>query len=260
VNAPVYVIVGATGGIGVALSERLAERGAGLVLAARRPGPLQALAERTGGIAHALDARESGAVDGAFELARETWGRVDGAVHLVGSILLKPAHLTSPEEWRDVLATNLDSAFHLVRSAVRALRAGGGSVVLVSTAAARVGLANHEAIAAAKAGVEGLTRSAAATYAARDIRVNCVAPGLVDTSLSERLIDTPEKRASSDEMHPLGRIGAPLDVASAIDWLLDPESAWVSGQVIGVDGGLATLRARPRERRRAATSAGRSAA
>jgi len=248
VSTPAYVIAGATGGIGSVLCERLAKGGARLIVTARDPAALQALAGRTGAVAHAADARDAGALDGAFELARETFGRVDGAVHLVGSVLVKPAHLTSPEEWRDVMATNLDSAFHLVRSAVRALRSGGGSIVLVSTAAARTGLANHEAIAAAKAGVEGLARSAAATYAARGIRVNCVAPGLVATPLADPLIDSPEKRAASEDMHPLGRIGAPDEVASAIEWLLSPANGWVTGQVLGVDGGLATLR--PRERRR----------
>jgi len=260
VTRPAYVIVGASGGVGEALVERLAEAGADFVLAGRRPEPLQALCTRFGGVALSLDARDPEPLDHAFELARETFGRVDGAVNLAGSILLKPAHLTSRDEWRDVLSTNLDTAFHVVSSAVRALRSAGGSIVLVSTAAARIGLANHEAIAAAKAGVEGLARSAAASYAPRGIRVNCVAPGLVSTPLAGHLIDTPEKHEASSAMHPLGRIGEPGDIASAIEWLLDPENTWVTGQVIGVDGGLATLRARPRERRSARTPAGRHAA
>ncbi len=167
-------------------------------------------------------------------------------MNLVGSLLLKPAHLTKAEEWDDVVATNLGSAFHLVRAAAKAMRGQGGSIVLVSSAAARTGLVNHEAIAAAKAGIEGLARSAAATYATQGIRVNCVAPGLVRTPLTERLTRTPASLAASEAMHPMGRLGDPEDIASAIEWMLDPANAWVSGQVLGIDGGLATLRGKAR--------------
>ena len=124
------------------------------------------------------------------------------------------------------------------------MTATGGSVVLVSSAAARVGLVNHEAIAAAKAGVIGLTLSAAATYAPRGIRVNCVAPGLVRTPMTARLTANEASLKASTAMHALGRVGDPADVAGAIDWLLGPDSGWVTGQVLGIDGGLATVRPR----------------
>jgi NAD(P)-dependent dehydrogenase (short-subunit alcohol dehydrogenase family) len=120
----------------------------------------------------------------------------------------------------------------------------GGSVVLLSSAAARLGIANHEAIAAAKAGVLGLVLSAAASYASRAIRVNAVAPGLVRTPLTAPLTMDETALKRSTALHPLGRIGEPDEVASAIEWLLDPGQAWVTGQVIGVDGGLATVRSR----------------
>jgi 3-oxoacyl-[acyl-carrier protein] reductase len=120
----------------------------------------------------------------------------------------------------------------------------GGSIVLVSSAAARIGIANHEAIAAAKAGVAGLTLSAAATYAPRGIRVNCVSPGLVVSGLTQRITSNEASLKASVAMHALGRAGSPEDVASAIAWLLDPEQSWVTGQVLGVDGGLGSLRSR----------------
>jgi len=122
----------------------------------------------------------------------------------------------------------------------------GGSVVLVSSAAARIGLANHEAIAAAKAGIEGLTRSAAATYASRGLRFNAVAPGLLKTGLTRRLWENESAAAASAAMHPLGRLGEPEDVAGLIAWLLDPVNTWITGQVIGVDGGLADLKTKNR--------------
>jgi NAD(P)-dependent dehydrogenase (short-subunit alcohol dehydrogenase family) len=121
------------------------------------------------------------------------------------------------------------------------MRKSGGSIVLMTTAAARLGLANHEAIAAAKAGVIGLMQSAAASYASRGIRVNAVAPGLVKTGLTERIWSKETSAEYSRNMHALGRLGEPKDVASLIVWLLDPENDWITGQVFGVDGGLGTL-------------------
>ena len=114
----------------------------------------------------------------------------------------------------------------------------------MSSAAARVGLANHDAIAAAKAGVLGLTLSSAATYGPRGVRINAVAPGLVRTPLSARIVGNEASRKASEAMHVLGRLGEPDDVAAMIEWLVGPDSGWVTGQVFGVDGGLGTVRAR----------------
>lgn len=242
-TSPAYVVVGATGGIGAELCRRLAARGARLAVAARDPDRLQALAREVGAEAHPLDATRFDDVEACVAKAAERFGRLDGVANCVGSLLLKPAHTTSEAEWLATLAANLTTAFAVVRAGGKTLTAGG-SVVLVSSAAARVGLANHEAIAAAKAGVIGLTLSAAATYAPRGVRVNCVAPGLVRTPLTARLTQNELTLKASTAMHALGRIGEPADVAGAIDWLLGPESGWVTGQVLGIDGGLATVRSR----------------
>lgn len=119
-------------------------------------------------------------------------------------------------------------------------------MVFVSTAAAEMGMANHEAIAAAKAGVLGLMRSAAATYANRNIRVNCVSPGLVKSNMSRHLWEDEKMRAISEQMNPLGRLGEPADIARMIAWLLHPQNSWVTGQNFGVDGGLSRLMQRPK--------------
>jgi len=163
----------------------------------------------------------------------------------VGSVLLKPAHLTTDDDWSRTLALNLGTAFAAVRAAGKSIR-GSGSVVLFSSAAASVGLSNHEAIAAAKAGVAGLVRSAAATYAARGLRFNAVAPGLVQTGATARITGSEAGRKASLAMHPLGRLGVPEDVAAVAAWLLGSESGWVTGQVFGVDGGLGAVRAQVR--------------
>jgi NAD(P)-dependent dehydrogenase (short-subunit alcohol dehydrogenase family) len=189
-----------------------------------------------------VEATDPDNIDACADAAAAALGGLDGITNCVGSILLKPAHLTSTADWQATIATNLTSAFGCVRAAGRLLKAEGGSVVLVSSAAARVGLANHEAIAAAKAGIMGLVLSAAATYARQKIRFNAVAPGLVRTPLAAGLVASELAEKASIGMHPLGRLGEPGDVARAIVWLLDPAQSWVTAQVIGVDGGLADVK------------------
>jgi NAD(P)-dependent dehydrogenase (short-subunit alcohol dehydrogenase family) len=240
----VFIVLGAGGGIGSATARLLAARGARLLVAGRSASSLSAVAEETGGLPYELDATSTSEVTDAVGNAVDTFGRLDGIANCVGSLLLKPVHITTDEEWSDTIATNLTSAFAVVKAGAKAMRSAGGSIVLVSSAAAQIGLANHEAIAAAKAGVIGLTRSAAASYSRQGIRVNAVAPGLVRTKLTERLTSSPQAEQTSIAMHALGRVGEPEDVASAIAWLLDPQQSWVTGQVIGVDGGLGSVRAR----------------
>jgi NAD(P)-dependent dehydrogenase (short-subunit alcohol dehydrogenase family) len=241
-GAPVYALIGATGGIGSEVARQLAEDGANLVLGARTESDVQELARETGGEAFPLDATEFGEVQDFVKHTKQTYGGFDGIVNFVGSILLKPAHLTSIDEYREQVSKNLDTAFNTVKAAARPMMRGGGSIVLMTSAVARTGLKNHEAIAAAKGGVTGLMRAAAATYAGRGVRVNAVAPGLVESRMSSDILSSEAGRKQSEQIHALGRVGQPTDVAPAVCWLLDPETDWVTGQVIGVDGGLGTVR------------------
>lgn len=236
------VIVGATGGVGRALCARLAKAGHSLVVGSRREAETRTLAEELGAIGHQVDARVPDDVEALFTRARNELGRVDAAVNLAGSILLKPAHLTSDSDWAETLATNLTTSFNVLRQAVKSFDKEGGSVVMVSTAAASHGLANHEAVAASKAGVEGLARAAAATYGSRGIRVNVVAPGLTRTPLSERITSNEAAMKASLSMHALGRIVEADDVAAVIELLVVNPS--MTGSVIAVDAGLANVRSR----------------
>lgn len=242
---PTYVVLGATGGIGSALCRRLANEGAQLVVASRSEEKVNALADEIGALPFTLDATNIEQVEQCVAKAVERYGQINGIANCVGSLLLKPAHITSEADWHSTIAANLTSAFATVRAASKAMmKTGGGSIVLVSSAAAQVGLVNHEAIAAAKAGIIGLALSAAATYARQNIRVNCVAPGMVATPLTARITGNEASLNASIAMHALGKIGSPENVASAIAWLLNTEQSWITGQVIGVDGGLATVRPR----------------
>jgi len=190
-----------------------------------------------------LDACDWPAIAMAVERCVDDFGKLDGAVNLAGSLLLKPAHLTTFSDWNATVSQNLTTAFGLVRAAAPAMRkSGGGSIVLLSSGAASIGLVNHEAISAVKAGIEGLVRSAAATYSAASVRVNAIAPGLTQTLLTQRVWANERSADASRSMHPLGRLGTPADIASAIHWLLAPEQSWVTGQAIAIDGGLSTLK------------------
>jgi NAD(P)-dependent dehydrogenase (short-subunit alcohol dehydrogenase family) len=240
---PVFLVLGAFGGIGSELCRLLEASGARVAAAGRNVARAEeGLVEARAGRIE-IDATDLEEVERAVRQTLEDQGRLDGLANCVGSLLLKPAHLTTLEDWRTTLDTNLGSAFGVVRAAGRHMK-DGGSVVLVSSAAARVGLANHEAIAAAKAGILGLVTSAAASYASRGLRFNAVAPGLVRTPLTERITSNRVVADASAALHAMGRLGEPADVARQIAWLLDPEQTWVTGQVFGVDGGLATVRPR----------------
>lgn len=238
------LIIGGGGGIGSSLARRLTAEGHAVLVAGRDSGKLAAVAAETGAATACVDATDFAAVDAVADQAAAELGGLTGLVCCAGSLLLKPAHLTTADEWQATLAANLTTAFASVRAAGRLLKAEGGSVVLVSSAAARIGLPNHEAIAAAKAGIGGLVLSASATYARARIRFNAVAPGLVRTPLASAITSNELATRASIGMHPLGRLGEPEDVARAIGFLLDPSNDWITGQVLGVDGGLADLKAR----------------
>lgn len=239
--AGAFVILGAAGGIGSAIARSLAADGARLVLAGRTLDKLTPLASELGAEALAVEAADFAAVEALVADAGQRHGRVAGLVNAVGSILLKPAHMTSEADLADTLRQNVQTAFATVRAAGKVMT-DGGSVLLFASSASEVGLPNHEAIAAAKGAVGGLVRSAAATYAGRKLRVNALAPGLVDTAMASRITGNAKSLELSVAMHPAGRIGRPEDLVPAARWLLDPASDWVTGQVIPVDGGMSRVR------------------
>ncbi|HAT8178291.1 TPA: SDR family oxidoreductase [Legionella pneumophila] len=226
---PRYLVIAASSAIGQSVTTLLKNQGGTVFTTARNNHKIAPDFQ--------LDATH---FDAVLDVFRQV-GPLDGVVNCAGSLLLKNAHTTSFDEFQAVINASLTTAFATVRAAGLTMNQGG-SVVLISSAAALVGLANHEAIAAAKAGIIGLAQSAAATYAANNLRVNVVAPGMVESPLTSSLLSNQLVLNASKAMHALGRIGVPEDIAQAIMFLLNPDNSWITGQVIAVDGGLSRVR------------------
>ena len=242
---PVVWIIGAGGGVGGCVARQLSKAGWKIVGSGRDPEKLELLSsEIEDWVSLPLNASDPAEMESAARSLFSDFGRLDAVVVAVGSIFLKPLHATTPEQFSETINANLLPAFNALRYTIPGMmRQKTGRFVLFSSAAAQVGLANHGSISAAKSAVEGLALAAASTYAKRGIRINTIAPGLTDTPLAASLLGDDARRAISDAMHPVGRVGQADEVAKVASWLVNDAPDWMTGQVIGVDGGLSRLRA-----------------
>ena len=237
------LITGAAGGLGQAVASRLASEGWSLIVAGRSAERLAAVY----GASHLQIEADCSTADGArrlLDVAREQGQMPTRLAHCVGNIRLGALHRMKETDFLDCLNANLISAFHTLAAFVGALREAQqpGAAVLVSSAAARIGTPNHEAVAAAKAGVEGLARGAASTYAPNGIRVNAVAPGIMDTPATAGLLGSAALREVAARQYPLPGIGDPAELADLMVWLLSDRAARVTGQVWSLDGGFSAIR------------------
>ncbi|MBE0662770.1 MAG: SDR family oxidoreductase [Bacteroidales bacterium] len=166
---------------------------------------------------------------------------VDALLYFPGTINLKPFNSLKIDDFQSDYEINFLGAVKAINAFYRPLRkSGNGSIVMVSSVAAKVGMPYHASIASAKAAVEGLTRSLAAEFAPH-IRVNCIAPSLTDTQMASKLLSTEDRKNSIVQRNPMKQIGKPEDLAAMAEFLISEKSAWITGQVIGVDGGMSTL-------------------
>ncbi len=228
-----FLIVGGSSGIGLELVRQLRSSGANVWVVSRTKNQLP----QDEGIIHmSADVTEEGfSLDSLPE-------HLDGLAYCPGSINLKPFRGLKPEHFRQDYEINVLGAVKVLQATQKVLRkAEQASVVMFSTVAVGQGMSFHSSIAAAKGAVEGLTRSLAAEWAPK-VRVNCIAPSLTDTHLAARLLSSDEKREASNNRHPLKRVGEASEIASLAHFLLSEKSSWMTGQVIGLDGGLSTLR------------------
>ena len=168
---------------------------------------------------------------------------IDGLVYAPGSINLKPFNRLSIEDFRNDFEINVLGAVKTIQKLLPNLKKSEtASVVLFSSVAAKLGMPFHASISTSKSAVEGLTKSMAAEFSTQKIRVNAIAPSLTDTNLASPLLSTPEKREASGKRHPLQRVGRADEIAKMVAFLLSDNSAWITGQVIGIDGGMSNIK------------------
>jgi NAD(P)-dependent dehydrogenase (short-subunit alcohol dehydrogenase family) len=237
-----YLIIGGSSDIAIVTAKKMLEQGLSVTCLARDESRVEELKSLGASIVIG-DALDQDSISSAIEIASQKGdGKIAGVAHLVGSITIRPPHALAVEAFNEVITTNLSSAFLTLSMCGKAmLKMGGGRMVFTSSVAGSLGLVNHEAIAAAKGGVESMVRSAAATYAKRGIRVNAVAPGLTDTRLAATVLRSDAIREASANMIPLKRINEAEEVATSIHWLLTGAPDNFTGQIMHLDGGMSQI-------------------
>jgi NAD(P)-dependent dehydrogenase (short-subunit alcohol dehydrogenase family) len=227
------VLIGGTTGIGKALKENLEKTDVHLYIASRSA---TSRLESGGSITVAdIDATDDSA-DWSF-LPEE----IHGVAYLGGSINLKPFHRLSNKDFIEDFTVNVIGAVNTIQACLPGMKkAGSAAVVLLSTVAVQRGLTFHASVSAAKGGVEGLVRALSAELAP-NIRVNGIALSLTDTPMAERLLSNDSKKEAGKQRHPLKRYGKPEDISEAASFLLSEKASWITGQILGVDGGMSTI-------------------
>ena len=233
-----YLIFGATGSIGSSLAHQLKDSNQEAHLISRNKDELKTLSEKLGFSFTVADVLEDGFIDQVKSDVSDDIIR--GLAYCIGSIDLKPIKRVTESDMNQCMKLNLYSAIEAIQSFQDTLKKNNGSIVLFSSVAAQKGFTNHTIIASAKAAIEGLTVTLAAELAP-SIRVNCIAPSLTDSKISQSMLKSEVVSEALAKAHPLKRLGEGNDSASLAKFLLSEESSWMTGQIIGVDGGRSTL-------------------
>jgi 3-oxoacyl-[acyl-carrier protein] reductase len=238
----IALVTGASRGIGRAIALELARRGADVALAARHAAPAEEVAAEIRALgrrafAFGLDVGDFDAVEKSAGAVEEALGKISILVNNAGIARDQLLLRMKPEDWRDVMRVNLDGTFYCTKVFTRdMIRARWGRVINVSSVVANSGNAGQSNYAASKAGILGFTRSVARELAGRGVTANVVAPGYIETAMTEGLPDAAREFILRNI--PLGRFGAPEDVAGVIAFLAGDGASYITGQVIHVDGGM----------------------
>jgi 3-oxoacyl-[acyl-carrier protein] reductase len=238
----VALLTGATGGLGLAIAKGLHGQGATVVLSGTRPEALGALRETLGERAFAVPCNLSNLDEVKTLVARaeEAAGALDILVNNAGITRDNLSLRMKDEDWDLVLAVNLTASFHLARAALRGMtRRRYGRVIGITSVVGVIGNAGQANYAASKAGMIGLSKSLAAEVATRDVTVNCVAPGFIESPMTDVLND--KQKAGILDTVPAGRLGTGAEIAAAVVYLASREAAYVTGQTLHVNGGMARI-------------------
>ena len=227
-----YIIIGGSSGIGLATAKLLVDKGHSVFASYNSTYPDNS--------ASSIDYFKYDVLSDEYPL-NELPQEISGMVYCPGAIHLKPFHRIKPEQFLIDYQLQVVGAVKVIQALLPRLKAAqSSSIVLFSTVAVQRGFTFHSMVSASKGAIEGLTKALAAELAPQ-IRVNCIAPSLTDTPLAAKLLSNPEKRQNSAQRHPLKRVGTPKDMAKAAGYLLSNEAAWITGQVLKVDGGLSSI-------------------
>ena len=235
------LVTGATGGIGRAIAEALADAGAKVGLSGTREAVLREVAEAIpGSVVVPCNLGDAASVEALPKAAEEALGGLDILVNNAGITRDNLLMRMKDEEWDEVLKVDLTSAFRLCRAVVRPMmKRRWGRIVSITSVVGAIGNPGQANYAAAKAGLVGLTKAIAQEVASRNITVNCVAPGFIQTAMTDVLDD--KVKAALNERIPAGRMGTPKDIAAGVLYLASEEAAYVTGQTLHINGGMAML-------------------
>jgi NAD(P)-dependent dehydrogenase (short-subunit alcohol dehydrogenase family) len=238
----IAVISGARGGVAEATAKRLLAEGFQIALISRDADAIHSSMDALRMSADLSQAEEAAS---AFDQITAHFGApATTLVHCAGNTVIAPITRTKADQYRGCMAANIDSAFFACQAFLTHLGAAklAGNIVLFSSVVAGMGVGNHAAIAAAKGAVEALTRALAADYAAQNVRVNCIAPGLMRSPMTQRMLGSESAEKQISAQYPLGFFGETEDAANAVAFLVTEQSRWITGQILHLDGGFSAIR------------------
>ena len=237
-NKKIILVFGGTGSIGMNLSKKLKEENYDPILIARNEEELKKISNEIKCDFRVCDVLN---IDLVKKISDEFKDNIYGIAYCVGSINIKPLNLTKDDDFIDSFKINTLGAINIIKINAEYLSKNKGSILLFSTIAVKQGFTNHTVISTAKGAIEGLTLSLAAEFAPK-IRINCIAPSLTDSKMTQKLIKNENIRNAIENMHPLQKIGSGDDFSDIGYYLLSEKNSWITGQIFHIDGGRSTLR------------------